>query len=381
MSQLSRRQLLAVPAGPPPSRSPAAAATAASKDDLSGNKDGAMDNTASATSSRPPSRSRSPSCSYSNPGYPHKADWLFCTELAKRTNVKLDPTVVPLSDYNQKRSVLIGARRRPADHPEDLPPGRGAVHRLRRHPAGQRLRRPDAELQGQGRQVEPAAAIWTACGRRTASSTCCPGCTRKVWQDYTLAVRTDVLKKLNTPVPEHVGRRVHHAQDDEGGLPGPVPVLRPVEHTAQPGRQRPAEHPRPRRTAPTRGWDYQAHTLGRQRQEVRLHRRHGRVPADRCSTSTSWSTERLLDPESFTQTDDQARQKFATGKSFVISGNAQTWSTTYRPDLAKVIPARDGHEDPAADRAGRPGQLQAQPAGERHHDLVEGPGRARTSSR
>ena len=62
-------------------------------------------------------------------------------------------------------------------------------------------------------------------------------------------------------------------------------------------------------------------------------------------------TEKLLDPESFTQTDDQARQKFASGKSFVISCNAQTLVNDYRPDIAK-IPGATVVQDPAADRAG-----------------------------
>ena len=48
--------------------------------------------------------------------------------------------------------------------------------------------------------------------------------------------------------------------------------------------------------------------------------------------------EGLLDPESFTQTDDQARQKLANGKSFVVTGNAQTLVNNHRPDLAKTLP-------------------------------------------
>jgi putative aldouronate transport system substrate-binding protein len=50
-------------------------------------------------------------------------------------------------------------------------------------------------------------------------------------------------------------------------------------------------------------------------------------------------TEGLMDPESFTQTDDLARQKLANGKSFVISGNAQVLVNDYRADLAATIPA------------------------------------------
>ena len=47
-------------------------------------------------------------------------------------------------------------------------------------------------------------------------------------------------------------------------------------------------------------------------------------------------TEKLLDPESFTQSDDSARQKFANGKSFVISANAQTLVNEARKDIAKI---------------------------------------------
>jgi putative aldouronate transport system substrate-binding protein len=46
-------------------------------------------------------------------------------------------------------------------------------------------------------------------------------------------------------------------------------------------------------------------------------------------------SEKLIDPESFTQPDDAAEQKFASGKSFVISTNAQTL-IDYRKDIAKI---------------------------------------------
>ena len=72
--------------------------------------------------------------------------------------------------------------------------------------------------------------------------------------------------------------------------------------------------------------------------------------------------EGLLDPESFTQDDDTARQKLATGKSFVIS--------TQRADARQRLPAghwqddpeRDDREDPRADRA-RPATINAGTAG------------------
>ncbi|WP_255250577.1 hypothetical protein [Paenibacillus lautus] len=46
--------------------------------------------------------------------------------------------------------------------------------------------------------------------------------------------------------------------------------------------------------------------------------------------------EGLLDKESFTQDDDQAVQKFVTGKSFIINGNSQT-VVQHRTDMDKTL--------------------------------------------
>lgn len=46
--------------------------------------------------------------------------------------------------------------------------------------------------------------------------------------------------------------------------------------------------------------------------------------------------EGLLDKESFTQDDDQAVQKYVTGKSFIINGNSQT-VVQHRTDMDKTL--------------------------------------------
>ena len=56
------------------------------------------------------------------PYYPLKEDWLFWSELTKRTNVKFEPVAVPLSDYEQKRSLLIGAGDAPLIIPKTYHP-------------------------------------------------------------------------------------------------------------------------------------------------------------------------------------------------------------------------------------------------------------------
>ena len=64
---------------------------------------------------------------YNNhPIYPLKDDWLFWSELTKRTNVKLEPVAVPLSDYEQKRSLLIGAGDAPLIIPKTYHPQENA---------------------------------------------------------------------------------------------------------------------------------------------------------------------------------------------------------------------------------------------------------------
>lgn len=44
-----------------------------------------------------------------NPTYPLKKNWLFWKEVTKRTGITLQPVDVPLSDYEKKRSLLIGS--------------------------------------------------------------------------------------------------------------------------------------------------------------------------------------------------------------------------------------------------------------------------------
>src|SRR5690606_1148466 len=53
--------------------------------------------------------------------YPIKKNWLFWSELTKRTNVKLNPEVVPLSDYENKPSPTTAAGGAPPTPPTASP--------------------------------------------------------------------------------------------------------------------------------------------------------------------------------------------------------------------------------------------------------------------
>ena len=130
-------------------------------------------------------------------------------------------------------------RRRPVDHPEDVPPGRGGVRRRRGDPAGQRLPRPDAELPGQGRQVEPAARPRHA-AQADGKYYLLPGLHEDVWPDYSLAVRTDILSSSTCSVPKTWDELHTVLKAMKAAYPDLYPLSDRWSTTARPGRQQPA---------------------------------------------------------------------------------------------------------------------------------------------
>lgn len=135
-----------------------------------------------------------------NPVYPMKDGWLFWTELTRRTGVTLKPIAVPLSDYEKKRSVLIGAGDAPflipkTYHPSEvafvssgailpvseythlMPNFRDKVRKWRLEPELDSIRQSDGKYY------------------------LLPGLHEKVKSGYSLSLRTDVLGKLGLNLP------------------------------------------------------------------------------------------------------------------------------------------------------------------------------------
>jgi putative aldouronate transport system substrate-binding protein len=271
---------------------------------------------------------------YNNhPSYPHKNEWLFWSELTKRTNVTLSPVAVPLSDYEQKRSVLIGAGDAPFIIPKTYHPQEDAFVS-----SGAII--PVSDYIDLMPNFKDKVAKWNLKAEidtlRQADGKyyLLPGLHEKPWQDYSLAIRTDILEQLNLKAPTtwdelytvlKAMKAAHpdvYPLSDRWNKPTPGGNLFNILGSAYgaPG-----------------GWNYQ----------------HARWDADAKKFFYTGASDKykqwveylgklvgegLLDPESFTQTDDVARQKLANGKSFVISSNAQTLVNDYRPDLAKTIP-------------------------------------------
>lgn len=272
---------------------------------------------------------------YNNhPNYQLREDWLFWSELKKRTNVTIEPVAVPLSDYEQKRSVLIGAGDAPfiipktypnqedpfvssgailpvSDYIDLMPHFKDKIAKWNLEPEIDTLRQADGKFY------------------------LLPGLHERPWQDYTLAVRADILEQLNIEIPKTWDDVYNMLKEMKKAYPDSYPFsdrfsqpnpagnllnLLAVTHGLEGG-----------------GWAY-AHASWDATANKFVYTGASPQYKQIVEFLHKLVSEGLLDPESFTQTDDQARQKLASGKSFVISTNAQTLVNDYRPDLAKIIP-------------------------------------------
>ncbi|WP_405393621.1 extracellular solute-binding protein [Microbispora hainanensis] len=273
---------------------------------------------------------------YNNhPFYPIKNDWLFWSELTKRTNVTLEPNVVPLSDYENKRSLMIGAGDAPLIIPKTYP-GQETPFVA----SGSVL--PVSDYLDLMPNFKEKVAKWNlqadldTLRQADGRFYLLPGLHEDYWTDYTLVVRSDILDKLGLEIPQtwddvHNMLKAMKAEypdsypySDRWGIPKPGgAMLNQVFGLGSGARG---------------GWGFTtgitwdpnaqkfAFTGAMEQYKQMLQFLHTLVE------------EKLLDPESFTQQDDQAIQKLASGKSFVISGNAQTLVNEYRPPLKKANP-------------------------------------------
>jgi putative aldouronate transport system substrate-binding protein len=264
--------------------------------------------------------------------YPHKDDWLFWQELTKRTNVTIKPVTVPLSDYEKKRGLLVGSGQAPLIIPKTYHPQEEAfVSSGAILPVSDYLDlMPNFKDKIAKWGMEPELnTLRQADGRFYLL----PGMHESAWVDYSLAIRTDILDKLDLEVPttwdelytvlkamkaEYPDR---YPMTDRWGVPTPGGNLLKLVAQAYGSRG---------------GWDYQHATWDAAAGAFTY---TGAMPQYKQMIEylQKLVKEKLLDPESFTQQDEQAKQKFNSGKSFVISANAQAVINDYRPTLTKTV--------------------------------------------
>jgi putative aldouronate transport system substrate-binding protein len=273
---------------------------------------------------------------YNNhPNYQLNKDWLFWSELKKRTNITLEPQAVPLSDYDQKKALLISSGEAPliipkmypnqedpfvssgallpvSDYLDLMPNFKDKVAKWKLEP----------ELD-QHRQADGKFYVL-------------PGLHEKPWHDYSLAVRMDILEKLNLEVPKTWDELYTVLKAMKQAYPAATPFS---DRFSQPVPTGALLNFMSRSFGTRGGWDYQNATWDADAGKwvfTGAMEEYKQV----LQYLNKLVSEGLMDPESFTQTDDAARQKLANGKSFVISANAQSVVNDYRPDLAKVPGAK-----------------------------------------
>ncbi|MDI6099409.1 extracellular solute-binding protein [Actinoplanes sp. NEAU-A12] len=269
----------------------------------------------------------------SNQTYPYKADWPFLTELTRRTNVSLEATAVPGSDYNQKRSVMVSAGNAPFIIPKTYHPDEEAFI------AGGAIL-PVSDYVDLMPNYSDKLARWNlqpnvdGFKAENGKYYLLPGLHENVWQDYSLAVRTDIMDKLGLTAPQTWDDLANVLREMKKAYPDRYPLSDRWSTPPQPGGNNlinlvgTAYGARAGWGWTPAVWDAAAGrfvysgAMDQYRQMLEY--------------LNKLVTEGLVDPESFTQTDDNARQKFAAGKSFVMSCNAQTLVNEARKDIAKI---------------------------------------------
>ncbi|GAB7051183.1 ABC transporter substrate-binding protein [Catenuloplanes indicus] len=261
-----------------------------------------------------------------HPNYPIKNDWLFWQELTKRTNITITPSVVPASDYNQKRGLVVSAGDAPFIIPKVYPPqeqpfvASGAIL-----PVSDYLDlMPHFKDKIAKWKLEPQIDnLRLADGKFYVL----PGLHENVWQDYTLAVRTDVLQELGLQPPKTWDQLYTTLKAMKARYPDSYPFS---DRFAVPDPGGNLLNMLALAYGTQAGWGYNTGTWDGQKYVLT-----GAMPQyrDMLTYLHKLVAEGLLDPESFTQTDDQAKQKVAAGKALVISTNAQNLINDYRPLL------------------------------------------------
>nr|WP_206328368.1 extracellular solute-binding protein [Streptomyces sp. S3(2020)] len=269
-----------------------------------------------------------------NPVYPTKSGWLFWKEVTRRTGVTIKPVDVPLADYEKKRSVLIGAGDAPFLIPKTYHPGEVAfVSSGAILPVSEYVHlMPNYQDKVKKWQLEPELdSIRQSDGKYYLL----PGLHEKVKSGYSLSFRTDVLDRLGLALPETWDEVYDVLKALRAEYPDKYPwtdrwsTNTPFPCGALFGYLGQAYGVRA-------GWNYDNISFDSQTKRFVF---TGARDAYRQMVEylRKLVADKLLDPESFTQQDDQAVQKLLAEKSYVISANPQELVQNYRYNLEKQV--------------------------------------------
>lgn len=264
------------------------------------------------------------------PLYPYKADWLLLTKLKDLTNVSLDMTLIPMSDYEQKRSLLVSAGDAPLIIPKTYP-----GQELPFVSSGAIL--PVSDYINLMPNFQKKVADWKmdadldTLRQADGKFYVLPGLHQELWPDYTVVMRTDILEKNGIAVPKTWDEFEAALEKLKAAYPDKYPMSdrfmgKALLQYAGPGFG----------TNQVGAWGYSdGLTFNAQTNKLEF-----AASTDQYKQLVTYFnelvTKGLLDPESFTQDEDTATQKFVNGDSFAISGNSQN-VVTYRNSMNETL--------------------------------------------
>jgi putative aldouronate transport system substrate-binding protein len=298
--------------------------------DLSGNRTGAMDDYGVGVQFKATEPLTFSIMQQDHPNYPYNPDWMFFSELTSRTSVTLDNIVVPLADYNDRRAAMIGGGDAPliiprtygtdeeqfiaggailavSDYFDLMPNFQDKVAKWNLQPEIDTARQADGKIYK------------------------IPGFHERVWLDYSLGMRTDILEELSLETPVTWDDVTNVLREMKRAYPDIYPFSDRWSTPPQPGANN-LLGILSDAFGTWAGWAWQfSYWDGNQFVFPGAMDQYRQM----LEFLNTWVSEELLDPESFTQQDDAAVEKFASGNSFVISVNAQT-VTEHREDIAAI---------------------------------------------
>ena len=257
-----------------------------------------------------------------NTAYPYKDNWSFFKTLQKKTNVKLNLYVVPMSDYNNKRSVLISSGQEPEIIPKTYP---GSEDQF--VTSGQII--PISDYVNQMPNFSKSVKDWKleddlkTIVQADGKYYVLPGLHQSFIQDYSIAMRTDILKTNNIKVPtswdefEAALKQLKKLYpnitpfSDRWQLGAALQIAGPAFVKTQTGLK-----------GTDADWSGSLLYYNKDKDNFEFYPTMSGFK-DELTYFNRLVKEGLLDKESATQTSDQAKSKFATGKSFAISTNSQ----------------------------------------------------------
>ncbi|GAA3076136.1 extracellular solute-binding protein [Actinocorallia glomerata] len=261
-----------------------------------------------------------------HPEYPMRSDWAFFEHLEENNNVTLSPENAPLSDWNERVSLVIGA----GDAPDFIPVmysggetqyvGGGALlpvsDYLEHMPHfSEKIENWDLE--------EDINSLYQADGKFYLL----PGLHESTQDQYSVVVRWDIWEELGYDEPETWDEFEEQLRGVKEAYPDMIPFsdrwqLESTLSVAGPNFGTQA------------GWGYEGHYWDAEAEEF-IYTAEQDEYRDLLEYFHGLIEEGLIDSESLTQDDDQAIQKFASGQSAVLGGNDQA-VVTYRSSIDEV---------------------------------------------